>query len=309
MSEQHTAAGNNIFQTQFKQSRRDVQKAAVLFISGQSNAHAHGQAMKACDRIETPLKNVFSLDRNPNQSFDITDVVWSGFTTKGKNLGETQDDTYSFAYFFAKLWQNAVDLGACLPDLYIVQISIGSQGIVNGMWNPDTEKIMQPGVLGTVNISLFPWALQVNQLVLRHLSARGKNPFVIGWHWIGSEQDAWEGGFDRADFLQRYDYFFDSMLQSMGEPCSVYLYKLCFQKFCLEANISSRGIDVVNDALQRQCKRHDNMVFIKTDRCPYWDENAPHDGIFAADNAHYLPEVQQWFAKRFYTEIRKKFHQ
>ena len=128
-----------------------------------------------------------------------------------------------------------MDQGACLPNLYIVQISIGSQGIVNGMWNPDKEKIMIPGVLGTVNISLFSWALQVNRLALLNLKKQEKNPFVIGWHWIGSEQDIWEGGFDRSDFQERYDYFFDAMLQSIGEPCPTYLYKLYLQKFLSEA--------------------------------------------------------------------------
>ena len=58
-------------------------KAAVVFVSGQSNAHAHGQFLAPEDRITVPLKNVFSLDRDPNQSFAITDVVWSGYTTAG----------------------------------------------------------------------------------------------------------------------------------------------------------------------------------------------------------------------------------
>ena len=38
-------------------------KAAVLFISGQSNAHAHIQFLAEEDKIIQPLKNVFSLDR------------------------------------------------------------------------------------------------------------------------------------------------------------------------------------------------------------------------------------------------------
>ena len=72
-------------------------KAAVVFVSGQSNAHAHGQFLAPEDRIAVPLKNVFSLDRKENQSFDITDVVWSGYTTAGKNLGESQDHTCCLA--------------------------------------------------------------------------------------------------------------------------------------------------------------------------------------------------------------------
>ena len=79
---------------------KDTQ-AAVVFIHGQSNAHAHGQKLPEEDRITEPMTHVFSLDRDPNQSFDITDVVWSGFTTAGKNLGESQDHTASFAYHLA----------------------------------------------------------------------------------------------------------------------------------------------------------------------------------------------------------------
>ena len=81
--------------------KRDT-KAAVLFINGQSNATAHQQFLSEEDRILTPMKNVFGLDRNPNQSFDITDVTWSGWTSMGKNLGESQDHTASLAYFVAK---------------------------------------------------------------------------------------------------------------------------------------------------------------------------------------------------------------
>lgn len=277
--------------------KKDV---AVLFISGQSNAHAHGQVMKACDRIVNPLANVFSLDRNQNQSLSIDDVVWSGFTTEGKNLGESQDNTYSLAYFFAKLWQEAIDRGKNLPNLYIIQISIGSQGIVNGMWNPDKEKIMIPGALGKVDISLFPWALQVNRLAMLNLKRAGNNPIVIGWHWLGSEQDVWNNTFECSDFQQRYNYFFDSMLQAIGEPCPLFLYKLYLQKFCEKNSISLHAIDTVNEALLQQCNRHKDVTVIEAAQCSYWDVNNPHFGIFAEDDAHYLAKVQRWFAEVFY---------
>ena len=282
------------------------ENVAVLFISGQSNAHGHGQVMKESDHIVEPMRNVFSLDRNPNQSFDITEVVWSGYTGVGKNLGETQDNTYSFAHVFAKLWQNAIDQGESLPDLYIVQISIGGQGIVHGMWNPDKEKIMVPGDGSVVDISLFPWALQVNRLVMSNLKKSGKNPFVIGWHWIGSEQDVREGAFDREDFQQRYDDFFDEMFQSIGEPCPLYVYKLYLEQFCARWRITDKGIEVVNQELMRQCKRHENATFVETEQCPYWDGSEEHKGIFAKDDAHYLGKVQEWFANTFYAEVSKK---
>lgn len=278
------------------------ERVAVLFISGQSNAHGHGQRMTERDYINEPLRNVFSLDRNPNQSLDITDVVWSGFTTEGKNLGETQDNTYNFAYFFAKLWQGAIDRGETLPDLYIVQMSVGSQGIINGMWNPDKEKVLVPGTHLTSDISLFPFALHVNKLVMSNLKNSGKEPLPIGWHWLGSEQDVLEGGFDREDFESRYDYFFDEMLRAIGEPCPLYLYKVYLERFCHVNNFTDLGIPVVNRALERQCIRH-NGRFILAEECPYWDETDVHKGIYDVDDGHYLGKMQEWFAERFYAEI------
>ena len=80
-------------------------KKAVVFISGQSNAHAHGQKLTEEQQITEPLRNVFSLDRDPNQNYNLEKVVWSGFTTAGKNLGESQDHTASLGYHLANMWQ------------------------------------------------------------------------------------------------------------------------------------------------------------------------------------------------------------
>ena len=282
---------------------------ALLFVSGQSNAHAHQQIAKESERIVKPLKNVFALDRNPNQSLDIADVVWSGFTGVGKNLGETQDHTCSFAYYVAQSWQSAIDSGKDLPDLYIVQISIGSQGIVNGMWNSDKEPVLISGDLGSVDISLYPLALKVNELAMSNLKKSGKNPIVIGWHWIGSEQDVRPGGYDREDFEKRYDDFFDSMLHSIGEPCPLYLYKLYLEKYFANRKDVVVNIQAVNDALRRQCDRHDKAFFVELEKSPHWNEADAHNGIFAEDNAHYLAKVQQWFADGFFAKVQEELCQ
>lgn len=278
-------------------------EAAVLFISGQSNAHAHGQKLAEQDWITEPLKNVFTLDREPNQAYDLTDVVWSGFTTAGKNLGETQDHTASLGYHFAKLWQSAIDGGAQLPDLYIVQISIGSQGIINGMWNRDKEKVLIPGPLGTVNIALFPLALQINRLVMQNLRNSGKNPQVIGWHWLGCEQEIWHEAYKQADCQERYDYFFDSIIASIGGSFPVYLYETYLEKACARFEIPLEAAAGVNAAIYRQAERLNNAVLVRAKDSPYWDENVPHWGIFAPDNGHYLSVVQQWYAERFFAEV------
>lgn len=280
-------------------------KAAVLFISGQSNATAHQQFLAENDKVLIPMKNVFGLDRNPNQSFDISDVVWSGWTSGGKNLGETQDHTASLAYFVAKKWQAAIDEGTCLPDLYIVQLSIGSQGIINGMWNRDKERIIKPGILGEADISLLPLALHIQSLALKNLRESGKNPEVIGWHWLGCEQEVWYEAYLREDFKERYDYHFDVMRESMGGDIPTYLYKTVVRGGLERFELPLESEDCINAEIERQANRF-GAKLIDPRNSPYWDSNDNlYYGVLASDRAHYVPKVQEWFADKFMGEILK----
>ena len=278
-----------------------MKKKAVVFIAGQSNAHAHGQKLPEGEWITEPLKNVFSLDREPNQAFDRENIVWSGFTTAGKNLGESQDHTASLGYHLAKLWQSAVDGGTELPDLYIVQISIGSQGIINGMWNRDRERVLIPGPLGTVNIALFPLAQQIYRLVMADL----KDPEVLGFHWLGSEQEIWHEAWKSPELEERYDHFFDTLLAAIGKSCPVYIYETYFHLACRRFELPEAAADGVNAALYRQAERL-NANLVRAKESPWWDENAQGYGIFAQDNGHYLAKVQGWFAKKFFEEVLER---
>ena len=163
--------------------------AAVLYIMGQSNAHAHDQNLAEQEHITCPMKNVRTLNRAYNQSFENDHVEWSGFTSAEYNLGETQDHTASLAYYTAKAWQKAIDDGMALPDLYIVQISIGAEGLFagndngpTGMWSMEKPKKLKPGVLLEADIALFPFALHTMKLVHEDLSARFHNPYMLGLH-------------------------------------------------------------------------------------------------------------------------------
>ena len=83
-----------------------MKKIAVFMLFGQSNAVGHAMPMDEKDYINVPLKNVFGLNRDPNQSYDITELKFTGYTSFGMNLAETQDNTYSVANCLAKNWQN-----------------------------------------------------------------------------------------------------------------------------------------------------------------------------------------------------------
>ncbi len=275
--------------------------AAVLFIMGQSNAHAAKSYLLAKDRITTPLKNVFSLDRKENQSFNIDKVTWSGFTTEGKNLGETLDHTTSFAYYVASMWQQAIDNGKNLPDLYIVQLSIGGQGIIEGMWNPDRAPVIKPGQLWEVNISLYPLAKKIIPLALESLKQKFNNPLILGLHWIGSESDTHINCSSNENTCELFDNFFDDIL-SFADNCPLYIYKLVFPA---KDEYPQENIDAINKHLFRQVTRHKNSYFVEIDKTDLWQPFDELKGVFAKDKVHYTEKVHHFFAKQFFDEISK----
>ena len=158
-------------------------KAAVFILLGQSNAVGHGVPMEPRDVIREPMKNVFGLSREENQSFENRALVWSGYTSFGMNLAETQDNTYSVANCLAALWQDHIDSGNAfgLPDLYIVQIAIGAQGVTRQyMWHPDRAEKLIPGKLGTVDISLYLYCMH-------HFSLLEDSFRALGFGKVGDE--------------------------------------------------------------------------------------------------------------------------
>lgn len=279
---------------------------AVMFITGQSNAHAHNQFMDEEDFIKEPLKNVFSLDRKDNGRFDLTSLVWSGYTSYGKNLGEIQDCTFSMAHYVASKWQKRIDDGEKLPDLYIVQISIGSQGIVNGMWNRERKFTFLQSTLRNIDMSLYPWGKKIFGMVESSLKLLNKNPICIGWHWIGSEQDTVGDTALMPNFYEKYVDFFDTMKYAIGMDCPLYLYKLVCDMVDGK-NQRKAQIDAVNNCFEKLTCRYDNCKIVKTDESPLWDENADNNGVFDYDNIHYLEQTQEWFADSFLFEIYQKY--
>ncbi len=287
--------------------------AAVMFVFGQSNAHGHAAVMDDCDIIKEPMKNVFGLAAKDNQAYGLSEVKFSGYSSYGMNLGETQDATYRLAACFAKLWQSEIDSGnkAGLPDLYIVQISIGSQGTVyayfwdgskyNMMWIPDRERIMD---IEHCDISLYPLALETIENTMKFLNGKYKNPVSLGLHWIGSEADSApvdETFFDTAD--KYYEKFFGGLLKKMTMPCPVYFYELCYAN-ALDDKEPKKYQAAVNAAFKRLSDRNGTFVYLPTSKnCPYFDLNAPQRGIYREDGIHYLPKVHKWFAEQLFESV------
>ena len=276
--------------------------APRLVVLGQSNAHAHNTHLPEDQVIHTPLKNVHGLNREYNQAYGLDDVTWTGFTTDGMNLGETQDDTCCLANYFAAMWQSAIDGGADLPDLYVIQISIGAQGVAQyeahswNMWYAMREPILKPGKLGECDISLYPLATEILSLAYMNLLASGKKPQVIGLHWNQYETECHTGSKALNDAEANYKNLFWGLFTALGSNAvgtgiPFYLYRPLTENYEQSRIERMNGIfEGFRDSLA-DCRILDLR---QTDL--YTDEPQTH-GIFQPDGIHYIPEAHHKFAE------------
>ena len=291
-------------------------KCAVFVLLGQSNAVGHGVPMAEGDRIVEPMKNVFGLSRAENQSLDLERLRWSGYTSGGMNLAEEQDHTYSVANCLAAAWQAHIDGGNALglPDLYIIQIAIGAQGVTKPyLWHPETEPILVPGVLGKVRISLFPFTTRVFSLLDASFAEMGKEYEVMGVHWRGGENDVLAPTQTLADELRSiYTTIFDAFDRLLHNPPTILHRMVCPDRMqdmdptgkqeCL------KKMGIVNAEFERLAATRDNFSVFDATNAPQFDPNVRGNGLFMRDNVHYTPAVNTWVAEQIladYAAARK----
>jgi len=284
--------------------------AAVLIVLGQSNAHGHGLKMNDEDRIIEPMTHVWGLSRSANQKFDLPDVIWSGYQSAGMNLGETQDHTICIASEVAKMWQHEFEQGnrLSLPDLYIIQISIGAQGLSpskgekNDMWNPHRPAKLIPGSLGTVDISLFPFTLSILKTAMNNLRRNKKTPVVIGVHWSAGN-DSGLAADKRTELAELYQILFDGFFEAIGQPCTLYLEKLLHKNRLRDLGLPMDGMTYENNLYQEMVARDSRFRLISAEQAPYWREETETNGIFVDDHVHYTAEMQKWFAGLYFERV------
>jgi len=284
-----------------------MKKAAVFILLGQSNAVGHRIPMTEEDKITVPLKNVFGLHRDPNQSFDITELTWSGYTSAGMNLAEKQDDTYSVANCLAAKWQAAIDGGTSLPDLYIVQIAIGAQGITEEyMWYPHREKKLIPGKLGTVDISLYPFTTHILSLLPESLRRRGLEPKYVGLHWRGSENDMRPVGDDPSiPYRELFETLLTGFQQALKAEPPITIHRLIFSERAIETNptgTSNTGMDQINQIFDALAAEDPNITVFDPRNAPHYIADDRRHGIFMQDAVHFNPETNDWVASCIFSD-------
>ncbi len=275
--------------------------APILIVLGQSNAHAHGTTLPEDEIIRTPLKNVHGLSREYNQAYGLDDVTWTGFTTGGMNLGETQDDTCCLANVFAKRWQDAIDGGAELPDLYVIQISVGAQGVAefeshgDNMWYAMRDPRLKPGKLGECDISLYPLTVEILSLAYMNLMTSGKKPQVIGLHWNQWEKECFTGSRAmneaKANFENLFWGFFTALgSDKTGKNVPLYLYR------ALSENFEASRVERMNGIFDEFAKTYADCRIIDLRESGHYTDEPKLHGIFKPDGVHYTSEAHRFFA-------------
>ena len=286
-------------------------KAAVFILFGQSNAVGHGIPMREEDKIIKPMENVFGLCREFNQSFENTELKWSGYTSFGMNIAEEQDNTYSLANCLAKLWQDEIDRGnkRNLPDLYIVHIAIGAQGVTDGyMWNPNYEKKLIPGRLGTVKIALMPFSNHILSLLKDSFDKIGKTFEIMGIHWRGSENDtiaSWE--ILKSTAKNVHDEMFKSFCESIGQTTPIILHRLVCNERCTDLDPSGESLEkmhYINRIFDELEAENENISIFDVRKYPHYIPDVRGNGIFIDDVVHYTPETNRWVAEEIFNSYK-----
>ncbi len=277
-------------------------KAVLFVLLGQSNATGHGSLMSEEDIINIPLNNVYGLQRKDNQSYDITKLTWSKYLSHGTNLAEEQDNTYSLSNCLACLWQKTIDSGTNLPDLYIVQIAIGAQGVTEKyMWYPDRQKILKPGKLGEVDISLYPFTEHILSLVDKSFKEKRIEYDVMGIHWRGGEEETDVPVSHLEGVL--YDIYvrmLEGFCCSLGKRVPIVMHLMACPQRCMDMDPTGAqlvSMNYVNETFQRLSEDFENVTVFDVKKAPHYVENIRTSGIFFDDCCHYTPKTNMWTAK------------
>ena len=284
-------------------------KAAIFILFGQSNATGHGVPMSEEDIIKEPLQNVWGLNREPNQSYDTEKLKFSRYTSYGMNLAENQDNTYSVANCLAKNWQKEIDSGVELPDLYVIQISIGGQGVF-GMWSPDREKKLIPGKLSDVNISMYPLSIHILKLLRKHLDDCQIEPDFVGLHWRGGEQEFWQhiNNLRNEDRLKNlYKRMIDGWRNALGYDFPVIMHKLNFEFILrgLEDGKHIPSMNFINEVYSDLCNELPSVSMLDTLNAPHYNPESGYS-LFLGDMLHYNPATNDWVSKEIIKDYKEK---
>ncbi|MCP2089337.1 UNVERIFIED_ORG: hypothetical protein J2Y81_005424 [Paraburkholderia sediminicola] len=328
-------------------------EVAVLFVMGQSNSAGlnglptdltlTGASGAGAGTGGMPAPNVWGIRNDgwsniagnadgsgapftqPISAIDhVSWVNWSDSTSSDMNLGY-YGGSGNAANFAAYAWQSAINAGEPLPDLYIIHIGWGSQGVdvaddaFSGCcgWTVHGVNLWQPmlDASKTPTYALAPFARRMMYLGLKQILATGKKPRILGLEWNQWEAEAAPlNSSGNATTIRRapqnYAYLFSSFFAAVGSTFPVLIVKPLSTAY---DNVTNAVAPYNAAALASMQKVFGGFVdanprifsFADASQSPDWNGQPPGFGIFQGGtlgggdgSVHYNLDTQKWFGEQ-----------
>ncbi|MFM0063967.1 hypothetical protein [Paraburkholderia aspalathi] len=328
-------------------------EVAVLFVMGQSNSAGlnglpadltlSGASGAGTGTGGMPAPNVWGIRNDgwsniagnadgpgapftqPISTIDhVSWVNWSDSTSSDMNLGY-YGGSGNAANFAAYAWQSAINAGEPLPDLYIIHIGWGSQGVdvaddaFSGCcgWTVHGVNLWQPllDASKTPTYALAPFARRMMYLGLKQILATGKKPRILGLEWNQWEAEAAPlNSAGNATTIRRapqnYAYLFSSFFAAVGSTFPVLIVKPLSTAY---DNVTNAVAPYNPAALASMQKVFGGFVdanprifsFADASQSPDWNGQPPGFGIFQGGtlgggdgSVHYNLDTQKWFGEQ-----------
>ncbi|MEJ7139329.1 FG-GAP repeat domain-containing protein [Amphibiibacter pelophylacis] len=290
----------------------DAQKdAAVLIVLGQSNAEGWTTSLSPSEiAARSNLANVHGLPRGANLKVNAQSITWAPYSVSDSNLGDNYNGGASIhlAGEFAQRWQQAINNGQKLPDLYVVHIAWGGQGFGPGT---GTDNRWSPSRNPADVQSLYPLARRTLALAAQNLIGQGKRVRVIGLHWNQWETDNQAGWMNSAaDAQNGFAAQLNGIASALGEAdFPIYLYRprstIYSRRFyggnLTKFNYIAQGLtQLASSGGKFRLLDAADAVSATGARLfnPSGAATGERYGIFQDDTVHYTPDVQRWFARK-----------
>ncbi|MFJ1709424.1 discoidin domain-containing protein [Kitasatospora sp. NPDC088346] len=283
--------------------------APVLIALGQSNAASATQMSNPDDVAKCGnFTHVKGLKRTDNRMAGALNATWAPYTCAGTNMGaDIYPNSYSVASLTALRWEQAIKDGQSLPDLYVIHVAWGGQGIQeadapNNRWWPDRDQSDRE--------SLHQLTLNTISNSLRALRDAGKTPRIIGMHWNQWEQEAHTGvtaTISASHMQQAFRNVLDPLQTITGTTgYPVFLYRPRSTTFDATAtqHVTDALTALANLPAPNPYRLIDPALATTATGTPLYDPSAgPMYGIFQSDRIHYTQPVQEWFAAQQWNSV------
>lgn len=325
-------------------------EVAVLFVMGQSNSAGlnglpanyllTGASGTGSSAGGTPAPNVWGIRNDgwgningnadgsgapftqPISAIDqVAWVNWSDSASSDMNLGY-YGGSGNAADFAAYAWQSAINAGEALPDLYIIHIGWGSQGVdvaddaFSGCcgWTMHGVNLWQPLLDATKapTYALAPFARRMMYLGLKQILAAGKKPRILGLEWNQWEAEAAPlNSAGNATTIgrapQNYANLFSGFFAAVGSKFPVMIVKPLSVAY---DNVSNAVAPYEPASLASMQKVFGGFIgadpgtfsFVDASQSPDWNGQPPGFGIFQGGSlgggdgsVHYNLDTQKWF--------------